>query len=84
MRERHAALGGELAGQCLDLGGLHRSERGRAAAAFTIPESGQSRLGKPAPPSAHSVDVQPCLPRDTRVGATAPGMQNHLNLGAHP
>lgn len=83
-REIGTPVGGQSAGQRLDLGGLQRREPSGTAAALTAFEPEQARLGEPATPAAHGVQVQPRLPGDARVGTSARGVQDDLRTHPQP
>lgn len=68
----------------LHLGGLQRCERGGTAAALTVSEPRQARLGEPATPAAHGVQMQRRLPGDACVGASTHGVQHHLCTHPQP
>jgi hypothetical protein len=77
-------LGGQLAGQGLDLGGLQGTEGGRAAGALAVGQARQALLGEPVPPGSHGVQVQTRLVGDARVGASARGVQDDPRAHPHP
>lgn len=78
------SAGRQPAGQCLDLGGVRRCERGGTAAALTVCEPGQARLGEPATPAAHGVRMRPRLPGGACVGASTRGVRHHLCTHPQP
>src|SRR6266545_20292 len=81
-RQRHPAGRGQLAGQGLDLGLLHRGEPGRAAAAFPVAQPVEGVAGEPAPPLARGVGGDPTPAGDRGVGVPGGGVQH--DLGPQP
>lgn len=80
--ERCAALGGQLAGEGLDLSSLQRREGGGTAGPLEVAEGGPPGCGEAAAPRTDGVQVQPGLTGDAGVGP-APGRVQH-HVGALP
>jgi hypothetical protein len=82
--QRHAGLGGQLAGQRLGLGDLHGGEARGTSGARAVGQGRRTAVGEPATPGANCVQVQTRLACDPRVGAPPRRVQHDLRAYPQP